>query len=274
MHISDGILAPSVLAGGYLAAGGLTALGLRRLHDRDYPLVGVMTAAFFVAGLVRVPAPPTSVHLTLNSLVGIVLGVRCFPAILIALLLQAVLLGHGGLTTLGVNTVMMALPGFLAGAWMRYGLRGGRSGRLAFATVLAAAGSAMAKMLADALRPLGVTVAGSSWPVALAIGLAVAGLGLVADRVVRAGPWFRWGFAAGGLAVLLAAAMLFGLLGFAPLDRASEREALRDLARFAFVAHAPVVAAEGVIVGLALRYLAVIRPGILGIDAVPRTEAP
>jgi cobalt/nickel transport system permease protein len=50
----------------------------------------------------------------LNGLVGAVLGVAAFPAILIALLLQALLFQFGGLTTLGINTFNIALPALLA----------------------------------------------------------------------------------------------------------------------------------------------------------------
>jgi len=41
---------------------------------------------------------------------GLLLGWAAFPAIMIALLLQGVLFQYGGLTTLGVNTVNMAVP--------------------------------------------------------------------------------------------------------------------------------------------------------------------
>jgi len=266
MHISAGILAPSVLAGGYVVAGSLAAIGLRRIRDRDYPLVGVMTAAFFVAGFVRVPVPPSSVHLTLNSLLGITLGLQCFPAIFIALLLQAVLLGHGGLTTLGVNMVMMAVPGYLAGAWMRWGLRHNSSGRIPFALVLGLTMITAPKMLADAMHHAGWIHATLSWPQAVILGLVATAAATLYDRLHKGNAMFRWGFAAGGLAMLMSAGLLFVILGFAPLDRMSQRDALRDLARFAFVAHTPIVLVEAVIVGMVMRYLAVVRPSLLNKD--------
>ena len=74
------------------------------------PEVAVFASAFFVASLIHVPLGPSSVHLILNGLMGLVLGWAAFPAILVALLLQAVLFQFGGLTTLGVNTVTMGLP--------------------------------------------------------------------------------------------------------------------------------------------------------------------
>ena len=49
-------------------------------------------------------------HLVLSGLLGLILGGAAFPALLIALLLQAVMFGHGGLLALGVNTLTMGLP--------------------------------------------------------------------------------------------------------------------------------------------------------------------
>ncbi|MBN1491013.1 MAG: cobalt transporter CbiM [Phycisphaerae bacterium] len=263
MHISEGILAPGTLAAGYVVAGGLAAIGLRRIRDREYPLIGVMTAAFFVASLLRVPAGPTSVHLTLNSLVGIVLGIRCFPAIGIALFLQAALFGCGGPATLGVNTVIMAVPGYLAGTWMRWGLRQGGSGTLAFATVLLIVCATAPKLLCDGLTSIGWIQTTISWPCTLAIGLVAAALLIGVERGLKGGRIFRWGFSAGAIAVIGSAALLFAVLAFAPLDRVSEREPFRDIARFAFVAHAPIVFIEGVIVAFVVRYLLTVKPALL-----------
>jgi cobalt/nickel transport system permease protein len=50
------------------------------------------------------------VHLILNGLLGIIIGKKAFPAILVGLALQALLFQFGGITTLGVNTLTMALP--------------------------------------------------------------------------------------------------------------------------------------------------------------------
>jgi len=86
------------------------AIGLKKTASDKIPEVGVMSAAFFVASLIHVPLGPTSVHLILNGLVGLLLGWAAFPAILVGLVFQAILFQFGGMTTLGVNTVTMALP--------------------------------------------------------------------------------------------------------------------------------------------------------------------
>jgi cobalt/nickel transport system permease protein len=110
MHISEGVLSgPVLLTGGALAAAG-TAVGLKTLDYDHIARVGLLSSAFFVASLIHVPIGPSSVHLILNGLVGLMLGWAAFPAILVALILQAVFFQFGGLTTLGVNTVIMAGP--------------------------------------------------------------------------------------------------------------------------------------------------------------------
>lgn len=113
MHISEGILSAPVLIGGAALTAGGTGVALKQLKNEDIPKVGVLSAAFFVAGLIHVPIGVASVHLVLNGLVGIILGWQAFPAILVGLLLQSVMFQYGGLTALGVNAINMALPALL-----------------------------------------------------------------------------------------------------------------------------------------------------------------
>jgi hypothetical protein len=113
MHISEGVLsAPVLISGGVLAAVG-TAIGLKKIDYDQLARVGILSASFFVASLVHVPIGPSSVHLIMNGIVGLLLGWAAVPAILVALLLQAVFFQFGGITTLGVNTIIMALPAVL-----------------------------------------------------------------------------------------------------------------------------------------------------------------
>ena len=110
MHISEGLLSgPVLLSGAVLAAAG-TGIGLKKLDYDQIAKAGMLSAAFFVASLVHVPIGPSNAHLILNGLLGLLLGWGAFPAILVALVLQAVFFQFGGITTLGVNTVIMALP--------------------------------------------------------------------------------------------------------------------------------------------------------------------
>ncbi|MBW1965619.1 MAG: cobalt transporter CbiM [Deltaproteobacteria bacterium] len=123
MHISEGVLtAPVLLAGGAGTILGL-AIGLRRMDVREIPKVALLTAAFFVASLIHIPIGPSNAHLVLNGILGILLGWTAFPAIFIGLFFQAVLFQFGGLTTLGVNTLNMAVPAVIMSALARPALR-------------------------------------------------------------------------------------------------------------------------------------------------------
>jgi len=113
MHISEGILSPPVLVAGVALTAAGVAMGLKKMDNEKIPRVAVLTAAFFVASLIRVPIGPSAVHLVLNGLLGLVLGWSAFPAILVGLALQGLLFQFGGLTTLGVNTFIMAMPAIL-----------------------------------------------------------------------------------------------------------------------------------------------------------------
>lgn len=114
MHISEGVLSPAVLTGGaVLAAAGVWA-GLRRVDYDRLMQVAILSAVFFVGSLVHVPVGLGSAHLILNGLLGVLLGWAVFPALLVALLLQALLFQFGGLTVLGVNVATMGAGGILA----------------------------------------------------------------------------------------------------------------------------------------------------------------
>ncbi|WNY23269.1 Cobalt transport protein CbiM [Methanimicrococcus hongohii] len=120
MHISEGVLPAWMLAVGWV----LTIISMiiciqwsqkkfGNIFDK-VPAIAVITAAFFVACLFRVPVPPTSLHLILSGLVGILLGPLAFVCIFVGLLLQALLFQNGGITVLGVNTFVMGAPAVLA----------------------------------------------------------------------------------------------------------------------------------------------------------------
>jgi cobalt/nickel transport system permease protein len=118
MHIADGFLPVGVCVAGYGTAALLTGYALRKINRLDnpqqhIPRASMMAAAFFVVSWIHIPVPPTSVHLILNGLLGVVLGYYAVPAILVGLFFQAVMFQHGGLTTLGVNATMMGLPALL-----------------------------------------------------------------------------------------------------------------------------------------------------------------
>lgn len=119
MHIADGVLPIGVAAGCGVASLALTAWSVRQTESDDLPKVAVVTAAFFVASLVHIPVPPTSVHLLIPGLVGVLLGRSAFLAIMLGLLLQSLLFSFGGLTALGANGLMMGVPALVCGVLFR-----------------------------------------------------------------------------------------------------------------------------------------------------------
>ncbi len=105
MHLPDGILKTETLLVTCAATVLLTGYSLRRIDQDSIPRVGVMSAVFFVSSLIHVNIGPTSAHLLLNGLMGVVLGWACVPAILVALLLQSVFFGFGGIVSLGATAL-------------------------------------------------------------------------------------------------------------------------------------------------------------------------
>jgi cobalt/nickel transport system permease protein len=110
MHISEGILNPATLTAGWTAATVATGIGLRALDDEQIPRASVLAATLFTVSLIHVPVGVSHAHLVLNGLAGLIIGWPIFPIFMIALLLQALLFQFGGFTTLGVNTIVMAVP--------------------------------------------------------------------------------------------------------------------------------------------------------------------
>ena len=141
MHVPDGLLSPQICIGGYAASFGLGWLSLQQIRRKpdprsSVPKAALLTAAFFVASLVRIPVPPTSVHLTLNGTMGALLGCYAFPAILTGLFFQAILFGHGGISTLGVNALVMGVPAAISAIVFRLRHRFISSGKTYFVTYL------------------------------------------------------------------------------------------------------------------------------------------
>jgi cobalt/nickel transport system permease protein len=119
MHISEGLMSAPVLIGGAVLTLSGLAYGLKCLKSEDIPKASILSAVFFVASLIHVPIGPSSAHLVLNGLIGILMGWAAFPIIFLGLLLQGLLFNFGGLTTLGLNTFNMAAPAVVFGLCLR-----------------------------------------------------------------------------------------------------------------------------------------------------------
>jgi len=124
MHIAEGILPLGWAAGWFAVALPFVAYGLHRLNSRARedlafkPLVGLMAAVVFIISCLPIPVPfaGTCSHPCGTGISGILVG----PAISVvitaaALIIQAVFLAHGGLSTLGADIVSMGIMGSFAG---------------------------------------------------------------------------------------------------------------------------------------------------------------
>jgi len=124
MHISEGILPFNWAALWSLLAVPFVAYGLYRLRklsavDLSFkPLVGLMAAVVFIISCMPIPVPTAGScsHPCGTAISGILVG----PAISIlvaavALLIQALFLAHGGLSTWGANIISMGVMGSFAG---------------------------------------------------------------------------------------------------------------------------------------------------------------
>jgi cobalt/nickel transport system permease protein len=272
VHISDGVLTWPWWAGGFAVAGLLALLSAWRVRDEEIPRVAVLTAAFFVASLIHVRVGPTSVHLLLNGLVGVVLGRRAPLAILVGLGLQAVLLGHGGFTTVGVNTCVMAIPALLAG-WLFAGLQrvNWLRHRAARALIVAAGAAALllgvifaAVVIATnpparwALPDVSFAWRVASMPPVVACVVVVALAVGWTERRLDSAPEFALGLLVGVTTVLLTLALnaLVLLWGGA--------EEWHRIVLLVFAAHLPIALIEGVVLGFTVSFLARVKPEMLG----------
>lgn len=132
MHIMEGFLPPLWVAVWFAVAIPFWVIGFRqiaRLVDEKPEmrlLLGVSGAFAFVLSALKMPSVTgSSSHPTGTGLGAILFG-PCIMSVLgaIVLLFQALLLAHGGLTTLGANTVSMAIVGPLVAWGIWKGLQG------------------------------------------------------------------------------------------------------------------------------------------------------
>lgn len=125
MHISEGFLPASHAIGWWLAAAPLLVMSIRRVNAilQTQPKSKLEFAAVggfaFALSALKLPSVSGSCSHPVGAGLGaILLGPACMPAIGFGILLfQALLLAHGGLTTLGANLFSLGI----AGPWICYG---------------------------------------------------------------------------------------------------------------------------------------------------------
>lgn len=244
VHISAGVLRWPWLVAGYAAAAALVvaatvAVARRASADRpaedEIPRAALFAAVFFVASLIHIRFGPTSVHLLLNGLVGLTLGWWACLVIPAGLVLQAALLGHGDVSTLGVNTCVLLAPALLARALYRLGLQ--------------------SPALGTGEATLAVSYVLFPWSVVV-VGPAVLGLRRVLRRLPLTAE-FRAGFLVGCATVLLS--VLFN--GLVLVGGGNQN--WLAVALIVGVAHVPVAVIEGLITGFVVSFLNRVKPELL-----------
>ncbi|MGH3945481.1 MAG: energy-coupling factor ABC transporter permease [Pseudonocardiaceae bacterium] len=129
MHIPDGFVSPTVaVAGAVVAVGGLAVCARRAgldVTERQLPLAGLAAAFFLVLEAPIIPvAVGTSGHLLGGTLAVALLGPWLGPVVItVVTVVQALFLGDGGLSAVGLNVVNLALVPAAVGYPVLLGLR-------------------------------------------------------------------------------------------------------------------------------------------------------
>ena len=159
MHLAEGVL-PLGQAIAWSAVAAPTVFWSLRSEQqtrRDIPsspvIMAGVTSLLFAGTLMPLPVPVVGAtsHICLTPVLALLVGVRriVWPTFFV-LLLQAVFFAHGGLTTLGVNTLTLGLLGPLTtvGLWAlfrQFGIGG------AFGLALACGAGGLSVYVADAV---------------------------------------------------------------------------------------------------------------------------
>lgn len=121
MHIPDGYLGPATYVTMYAVTVPFWAIAARKLNrtlkSKEAPYLALGAAFSFVIMMFNVPiVGGTTGHATGATLIAILLGPwAAMISVSVALIIQALLFGDGGITAIGANCFNMGVVGGLAG---------------------------------------------------------------------------------------------------------------------------------------------------------------
>jgi len=115
LHIPDGVLPGWLVMAGWIVTALILAFSIYRIKNtelkRKIPLIGIISALMIVC--MTIPIIPIAYHINLSVVAGIILGPAvAFISIFIVDLIIA-MFGHGGITVVGLNTVVIGTEAFI-----------------------------------------------------------------------------------------------------------------------------------------------------------------
>jgi cobalt/nickel transport system permease protein len=166
MHIPDGslpwqwIIIWFIVAAVFVAIGAAMIVKKRKENPSIMSIIALMGAAVFIISVWHIPIGISSGHPTGTGLSAIVIGPFATVVVTVMALFFQVFLAHGGITTLGANTVSMGIVGAFSGYaiywvarklhasyWLAAGLAGLFSDLLIYATTALQLGLAQTTFL-------------------------------------------------------------------------------------------------------------------------------
>jgi cobalt/nickel transport system permease protein len=191
LHIPDGVLPWWLIGLGWLVAAVMVGVALRlaRRAPREevVPRVGVVAA--LVVAAMSTEIVPIAYHVNLTVLAGIVLGPAAGPLVALVVNIVLALFGHGGVTVIGLNTVITGTEMILGWSLFR-GLRrlapariGLMAGLATVLTLMVTTTMLVGVVALSGIDPGNARDTGSLNPATLSFSNPFAG-GLLANRIV------------------------------------------------------------------------------------------
>ncbi|KEI91271.1 energy-coupling factor ABC transporter permease [Clostridium botulinum] len=131
MHIAEGFLPPKWAALYFVLSAPFIVIGVKHIRQKTKKnkdlkmLLAVVAAYAFILSAMKIPSVTGSCsHPTGTGLAAIIFGPFVASVVgVIVLLFQAILLAHGGITTLGANTFSMGIVGPIVSYLIYKGLK-------------------------------------------------------------------------------------------------------------------------------------------------------
>ncbi|HAR96308.1 MAG TPA: cobalamin biosynthesis protein CbiM [Deltaproteobacteria bacterium] len=135
MHIPDGYLSPQTYLPLYAVSGCVLAVALKKVKTevstKEVPYLAMAAAFTFLIQMFNIPVPGgTTGHAVGAGIVALLLGPwTAVIAVSIALIVQALVFGDGGITAIGANIFNMAIVMPFVSYWTFKAVKGKRSGK-------------------------------------------------------------------------------------------------------------------------------------------------